>query len=89
MPALSDLIFEAQENGYDVAIVIRQRDDGQRGQMTMPWPWHERSDNMLRQLGRWVDSGAPVCACRSMEIKYVREATAEDHAELPDLTERT
>lgn len=39
---LSALILEATEQGYDVSITMRLRDDGAVGRVMMPIPWARR-----------------------------------------------
>ena len=39
---LQQLILEAIEQGYDVKITMRLRDDGKEGLLTVPIPWARR-----------------------------------------------
>ena len=51
------------------------------------------SDNMFDAMGRWAaqerGEGECVCSCAVMRVEFVREATEDDHAELPCLFEKT
>ena len=39
---LSSLILEATDQGYDVTLTLRKRDDGSPGNLLLPTPWARR-----------------------------------------------
>jgi hypothetical protein len=42
-------------------------------------------DNLLREMGAWAASDKDHCACATLKMSFVREATAEDQTTLIDL----
>lgn len=45
-------------------------------------------NNMMRELQTWFDDTNNSCACGSAQIDFVRDATEEDHSNLPLLVEK-